>query len=127
MYKHIFCDLHTNIAQGCNESVIPMNSSRDFIDSVICPRHEGQKYYGKSCLYGNCSRCSGFALLNRCIHGSDEHQFGNMSVEMQSFKYVTYQSDSAKESKNIALVKSHVQMIIACYSSYMFSFYIYIL
>ena len=50
-----------------------------------------------------------------------------MSVEMQSFKYVTYQSDSAKESKNIALVKSQVQIIIACFSSYMFIFYIYIL
>ena len=42
-------------------------------------------------------------------------QFCNMSVEMQSFKYVTYQSDSAKESKNICLVKSQVQMIIACF------------
>ena len=31
-----------------------------------------------------------------------------MIVEMQSFKYVTYQSDSAKESKKIALVKSQV-------------------
>ena len=50
-----------------------------------------------------------------------------MSVEMQSLKYVTYQSDSVKESKKISLVKSQVQMIIACSSSYMFSFYIYIL
>ena len=48
-------------------------------------------------------------------------------MEMQSFKYVTYQSESVKENKNIALVKSQVQMIIACFSSYMFSFYIYIL
>ena len=127
-YKHIFCDLHTNLAQGYNEYVIPPNSSRDFIVSIICLRHiEGKKYYGKSCLYGNCSRCSGFSLLNRCIHGSDEHQFGNMTVEMQSFKYVTYQSYSAKESKKIALVKSQVQIIIACFSSYMFSFYIHIL
>ena len=118
MYKHIFCDLHTNIEQGCNESVIPPNESIYFIGIVMCP---------KSCLYGNPSRCSGFSLLNHCIHGSDEYQFGNMSMEMQSFKYVTYQSDSAKESKKIALVKSQVQMIIACFSSYMFSFYIYIL
>ena len=106
---------------------IPPNASRDFIGNVMCPRHEGQKYYGKSCLYGNCSRCSGFSLLNHYIHGNDEHQFGSMIVEMQSFKYVTYQSDSVKESKKIALVKSHVQMIIACFFSYMFNFYIYIL
>ena len=117
-YKHIFFDLHANTEQGCNEPVIPPNASRYFITSIMCLRQEGQKYYVKSCLYGDCSRCSGFALLNRCIHGSDEHQFGNMSVEMQSFKYVTYQSDSVKESKNIALVKSQVQMIIACFSSY---------
>ena len=127
MYKHIFCDLHTNIEQGWNESVIPPNASRYFISNVMFPMHEGQKYYGKSCLYGNCSRCSGFSLLNHCIHGSDEHQFGSMIVEMQSFNYVTYQSDSAKESKKIALVMSQVQMITACFSSYMFSFYIYIL
>ena len=127
MYKHIFCDLHTNIEQGCNESLIPLNASIYFIGSVMCPRHEVQKYYGKSCLYGNFSRCSGFAILNCCIHGSNEHQFGNMTVDMQSFRYITYQSDSAKESKNIALVKSQVQMIIACFSSYTFSFYIYIL
>ena len=50
-----------------------------------------------------------------------------MSMEMRSFKYVTYQLDSAKESKKIALVNSQVQMIIACFSSYMFSFYIYII
>ena len=50
-----------------------------------------------------------------------------MIMEIQMFKYVTYQSDSAKESKIIALVKSQVQMIIACFSYYMFSFYIYIL
>ena len=50
-----------------------------------------------------------------------------MLMDMQSFKYVTYQSDSVKESKKIALVKSQVQMISACFSSYMFSFYIYIL
>ena len=112
MYKHVFCDLHINLEQGCNESVIPPNALRDFIANIMCPRHEGQKYYGKSCLYGNCSRCSGFSLLNHFIHGSDGHQIGNMSVEMHSFKYVTYQSDSAKESKNIALVKSQVQMII---------------
>lgn len=106
--KLIFFYLHANIEQGCNEPVIPLNASRDFIASIMCPRHEGQKYYEKSCLYGDCSRCSGFSLLNRCIHGSDEHQFGSMIVEMQSFKYITYQSDSAKESKNIALVKSRV-------------------
>ena len=47
-----------------------------------------------------------FFILNHCIHGNDEHQFGNMSVEMQSFRYVTYQSNSVKESKKIALVKS---------------------
>ena len=123
MYKHIFCDLHTKLEQGCNESIILLNASRHFIINFVCPRHEGQKYHGKSCLYGNFSSCSGFYLLNYCIHGSDEHQFGNMSVEMQSFKYVTYQSDSAKESKNIALVQSQVEMIIACFSSYMFSFY----
>ena len=81
-YKHIFCDLHTNLEQGCNESVIPPNTSRYLIVSIMCPRHEGEKYYGKSCLYGNCSRYSGFSLLNPCIHGSDEHQFGNMNVEM---------------------------------------------
>ena len=74
-----------------------------------------EKYYGKSCLSMNFSRCSGFSLLNRSIHGSDEHQFGNMRVEMQSFKYITYQSDTVKESKKIALVKSRVQMIIACF------------
>ena len=50
-----------------------------------------------------------------------------MSVEMQSFKYITYQSDSVKEIKKIALVKSQVQIIIACFSSYTFNFYIYIL
>ena len=126
-YKHIFCDLHTNLEQGCNESVIPPNASRDFIVSIMCPRHGGKKYYGKSCLYGNCSRCSGFSLLNRCIHGIDEHQFGNMSMEMQSFKYITCQLYSVKESKKISLVKSKMKMIIACFSSYMFSFYIYIL
>ena len=123
-YKHIFCDLHSNLEQGCNESIIPSNASRDFIISIMCPRHEGQKYYGKSCLYGNCSRCSGFSLLNHCIHGSDEDKFGILVMEMQSFKYVTYQSDSVKENKNIALVKSQVQMIIACFSSYTFNFYI---
>ena len=50
-----------------------------------------------------------------------------MIVEMQSFMYVTYQSDSAKEIKKIALVKSQVQMNIAYFSSYTFNFYIYIL
>ena len=50
-----------------------------------------------------------------------------MSVEMQSFKYVTYQLDSVKESKKIALVESQVQMIIACFSSYLLCFYIHIL
>ena len=50
-----------------------------------------------------------------------------MIMEMQRFKYVAYQSDSVKESKMIALVRSQVQMIIACFSSYMFSFYIYII
>ena len=96
-YKHIFCDFHTNLEHGCNKSIIPPNASRDFIVTIMCPRHEGKKYYGKSCLYENCSRFSGFALLNRYIHGSDEHQFRNMSLEMQSFKYVTYQSDSVKK------------------------------
>ena len=82
---------------------------REILSAASCVQGmKDKKYYGKSCLYGNCSRCNGFAILNHCIHGSDEHQFGNMSVEMQSFKYITYQSDSAKESKNIALVKSHV-------------------
>ena len=100
---------------------------RDFIVNIMCPRHEGKKYYGKSCLYGNCFRCSGFALLNRCIHGSDDHQFGSMTVEIERFKHITYQLDSAKENEKIALVKSQVQMIITCFSSYMFSFYIYIL
>ena len=60
-YKYIFCDLHSNLEQSCNESIIPSNASRYFIVIIMCPMHKGKKYYGKSCLYGNCSRCSGFA------------------------------------------------------------------
>jgi len=63
-YRHIFCGLHTNIVQDF-PLLQPSNASREFIHSIMCPRPEGQKYYKRSCLYGTCLRCSGFALL-RC-------------------------------------------------------------
>ena len=106
-YRHIFCGLHTNIVQDF-PLLQPSNASREFIHSIMCPRPEGQKYYKRSCLYGTCSKWSGFELLSHCIHETEEHEFGRMSVEMQNFKYITYQVDSAEERKKFALVKSQV-------------------
>ena len=34
-YKHIFCDLHTNLVNGCKGSVIPPNASRYFIVRIM--------------------------------------------------------------------------------------------
>jgi len=94
-YKHILCNLHINIFYEWS-TILPWNAMREFIHRIMFQRLEGQKYYEKSCLYKTCSRCSRFALLGRCIHESEEHGFGRMTVDMESFKYVTYQVYSLK-------------------------------
>jgi len=69
-------------------------------------RLDGQKYYENSCLYGTCPKCNGFALLMQCIHESEDHEFGRIVVDMQSFKYITYQIDGWKERKKITSMMS---------------------
>jgi hypothetical protein len=57
------------------------------------------KYYAKYFLDGTCPKCSGFALLIQRIHENENHEFGMMVVDIQSFKYVTYEQDYEKERK----------------------------
>ena len=54
------------------------------------------KYYVKSFLDQTSPKCSGFALLSQCIHESKNHEFGKMVVDMQRFKYVTYEQEYGK-------------------------------
>jgi hypothetical protein len=51
------------------------------------------------------------SVLSQCIHESEDHEFGRMVVDMQSFKYVTYELDNGKERKKIALVMSQVSVV----------------
>ena len=99
--------LHTNHVQDCSLT-IPPTSSREFIHSIMCNRPEGQTYYAKSCLDGTCSNCAGMRLLSQCMHESGDSEFGNMIIDMKSFKYVSYEIVPGKESKKIQLVTSQV-------------------
>jgi dTDP-D-glucose 4,6-dehydratase len=49
-------------------------------------------------------------LLSKCIHVSDEYELGRKEVLLQSFKYVAYDIDGGKETKNIQLVTSEVRV-----------------
>jgi hypothetical protein len=45
-------------------------------------------------------------LLSKCIHVSNEYEFGRKDVILESFQYVTYEG---RERKNIQLVTSKVR------------------
>ena len=81
--------------------LIPSNSSRDFIHSVMCNKEEGKTYYEKTCFDGTCSMCGKMALLRQCIHESEDQNFGKMMVDMKSFKYITYDAGFGKERKKM--------------------------
>jgi hypothetical protein len=48
-------------------------------------------------------------LLRKCIHVSDEYEFGRKEVSLQRFKYVTYDIDGGQEGKKIQSVTSQVR------------------
>ncbi len=92
--------LHTNHVQDCSPT-IPPTSSREFIHSIMCNRPEGKTYYEKYCLDGTCSNYAGMALLSQCMHESGDNEFGNMVIDMKSFKYISYEIGPRKERKKI--------------------------
>ena len=69
-------------------------------------------YYAKACLDGTWSNCSGMTLLSQCDHESGDNEFGNMVINMKSFKYICYDIGPGKESNKIQLVTSKVSIYI---------------
>jgi len=41
------------------------------------------------------------ALLRKCIHVSEEYELGRKEVDLQRFKYVTYDIEGGHERKKI--------------------------
>ena len=78
----------------------------------MCNRREGKTYYAKSCLDGTCSNYDGMKLLIQCMHESGDNVFGNMVIDMKSFKYISYEIVPRKERKKIQLVTSQVHAFI---------------
>ena len=89
-------------------TTLPPTSSREFIHSILCRRTEGCTFYQRPCVDGTCPRCGGMSFLDKCIHATDEHELGRHEVNLQSFKYVTYDIDGGNERKKIQLVTSHI-------------------
>ena len=104
--------------------IVPPTSSREFINNIMCNRAEGKTYYARACLDGTCSNCGGMSLLSQCIHESGDHEFGNMMIDMKSFKYVTYAVGPEKESKKIQLVTSQVSNYLYLFISIIFQYLI---
>ena len=106
-YIHILCFLHNTLVQECS-TTLPPTSSREFIHSILCRRTEGCTFYQRPCVDGTCPRCGGMAFLDKCIHVTDEHELGRNEVNLQSFKYVTYDISGGNERRKIQLVTSQV-------------------
>ena len=58
------------------------------------------------------SNCAGMALLSQCMHETGDNEFGNMVIDMKSFKYISYEIVPVKESKKIQLVTSQIHAFI---------------
>lgn len=78
----------------------------------MCNRPEGKMYYEKSCLDGTCSNCGGMTLLSQCDHESGDNEFGNMVIDMKSFKYMSYEIGPGKKRKKIQLVTYQVSIYL---------------
>ena len=98
LYIHIFCVLHNTLLQEFS-TTLPPTSSREFIHSILCRRIEGCTFCQRPCIHGTCPRCGGMAFLEKCIHVTDEHELGRHEVNLQSFKYVTYDIGRGNERK----------------------------
>lgn len=90
----------------------------------MCNRAEEQTYYARACLDGTFSDCGGMSLLSQCIHESGDREFGNMMIDMKSFKYITYAVGPEKESKKIKLVTSQVSNYLYLFISIIFQYLI---
>ena len=87
---------------------MPPTSSKDFLHSILCRRTKGCTFYQRPYVDGTCPRCGGMAFLDKCTHVTDEHELGRHEVNLQSFKYVTYDIGEGNERKKIQLVTSQV-------------------
>jgi len=69
----------------------------------MCPWIDEHAYYEKYYLDGTCPWCNVFALLIHCIQKSEDREFFRMVVDVESFKYVSYELDGGKERKKCSI------------------------
>ena len=125
-YIHILHFLHNTLVQECS-TTFPSTSSREFIHSILCRRTEGCTFYQRPCVDGACPRCGGMAFLDKCIHVTDENELGRHEVNLQSFKYVTYDIGGGNERKKIQLVNSQVSNeFLNSIFSFIYCYFIYV-
>jgi hypothetical protein len=101
---------------------LPSTSSRDFNHIILCIRIEGHTYYHKYFLDGTSLRCGGMELPSKCMHVSNVYELGKREVDMQIFKFVTYDIEEGNERTNIHLVMFQVSNV---YLNGIFSFKLY--
>ena len=104
-YIHILHVSHNTLMQECS-STLPPTSSRDFIHNILCRRTEACTFYQRPCIDETFLGCGGMTFLNKCIHVTDEHECGRHEVNLQSFKYVTFDIGGGNEREKIQLVTS---------------------
>ena len=111
--------------QECS-TTLPLTSSRDFIHSILCRRIESCIFYQRPCIDGTCPRCGGMEFLDKLIHVTDEHELGIHEVNLQSFKYVTYDIGGGMKEKKYNWSPLRLVTIswIVFFSSY--SYFIYL-
>ena len=69
-YIHILLFFHNTLMRECS-TTLPLTSSRDFINRILCRRTESCTLYQRPCLDGTYPSCGGMEFLEKCIHVTD--------------------------------------------------------
>ena len=85
-FVYIHHDLYTNHVHDFS-MIIPHNSLKNFIQSIMCNKAQWKTCYTKTCLDGTCSKCGGMTLLSQCIHESEDQFFWKIIVDMKISKH----------------------------------------
>ena len=65
------------------------------------------------------------SLLSKCVHVSDDHELGQMEVNLPRFEYITYDFEGGKLGRKIQSVSTQVSSECTI-KFYIFSLKIYI-
>ena len=65
---------------------MPPERIKDFIAGLFCnPSLNGNSFFLKACISGECDRCGNFSLLGECMHESSLDEFGQQLVDVKKF------------------------------------------